>query len=85
MKRTGTVASINASRGMVAIATTDDAYTIIELLSDFELNIGDEMSWSNGYGLGHEVYRNINTQCSEEVYVQNHSVSQNCLRDQLLF
>jgi hypothetical protein len=37
---------------MVAIATEDDGYTIIELLSDFELEVGDEMTWANGYGLG---------------------------------
>ena len=43
MRRSGTVAAINPSRGMVAIATEDDRYTIIELLSEFELEVGDEM------------------------------------------
>jgi hypothetical protein len=41
MRRNGTVAVVNPSRGMVAIATEDDGYTIIELLSDFELEVGD--------------------------------------------
>lgn len=69
---------------MVAIATKDDGFTIIELLSEFELEIGDFVSWSNGYGLGHEIYENLTKGSSEEVYVQNHAVSQANLRKQLL-
>lgn len=84
MKRYGTVAAINSQRGMVAISTQDDGYTIIELLSDFELTIGDEMTWGNGHGLGHERYQNLSNLTSEEVYVQNHAVSKQHLRQQLL-
>ena len=84
MQRNGTVAAINPTRGMVAIATEDDGFTVIELLSDFELEIGDSVSWSNGYGLGHETYKNLSKGSSEQVYVQNHSVSQASLRAQLL-
>lgn len=84
MQRSGTVAAINPNRGMVAIATADDGFTIIELLSEFELEIGDSISWSNGYGLGHEIYKNISKGCSKEVFVQNHAVSQANLRAQLL-
>jgi hypothetical protein len=47
MRRSGIVAEINARRGMVAINTEDDGYTIIELLSDFELYLGDVISWAN--------------------------------------
>lgn len=83
MQRSGTIAAINPIRGMVAIATEDDGFTIIELLSEFELEIGDSISWSNGYGLGHEIYKNISKGCSEEVFVQNHAVNQANLRAQL--
>ena len=76
MQRNGTVAALNSTRGMVAIATDDDSFTIIELLSDFELEIGDSISWSNGYGLGHEIYKNLSNGSSEEVYVKNQAVSQ---------
>ena len=51
MTRSGTVAAINASRGMVAIATEDDGFTVTELLSDWELDVGDLLVWANGYGL----------------------------------
>lgn len=51
MRRHGKVAALNPRRGMVAIKTDDGGYTIIELLSDFQLEIGDEMTWANGYGL----------------------------------
>ncbi len=83
MKRIGTVAEINSNRGMVAIAT-DESFTIIELLSEFELEIGDSISWSNGFGLGHEIYENLTKNISKEVYVQNHSVNKANLHKQLL-
>ncbi|MEK6282519.1 MAG: hypothetical protein AABN95_19330 [Acidobacteriota bacterium] len=70
---------------MVAIATEDDGYTIIELLSDFELEVGDEMTWGNGHGLGSETYENVTKGTREEVYVQNHAVTIANLRQQLLF
>lgn len=84
MQRNGVVTAINPNRGMVAIATEDDGFTIIELLSEFELEIGDSISWSNGYGLGHEVYKNLTKNCAEEVFVQNHAVNKASLRAQLL-
>ena len=84
MSRSGRIAAINPKRGMVAIETNDDGYTIFELLSDFEIEIGDEIRWSNDYGMGHENYRNVTKEITEEVYVQNHSVSQSNLRQQLV-
>lgn len=85
MQRNGVVAAINPKRGIVAIATEDDGYTIIELLSDFELEIGDSFFWSNGYAMGHEIYKNVSKGNSAEVYVQNHGVNKENLRKQLLF
>lgn len=84
MRRNGTVAARNPKRGMVAIKTDDCGYTIIELLIEFELDIGDEMTWANGYGLGSEVYENKTKATREEVYVQNHDVGEANLRQQML-
>lgn len=84
-KRSGTVAAMNPRRGMVALATEDDGYTIIELLEEWELEPGDAITWQNGYGLGSEVYVNVSKGTRAEVYVQNHGVSQAILRQQLLF
>ena len=84
MRRQGKVAAMNPRRGMVAIETDDSGYTIIELLSHFELEVGDEMTWANGYGLGSEIYENVTQGTSEEVYVQNHDVGEANLRKQLL-
>ena len=84
MRRTGTVAALNLNRGMVAIATEDDGFTIIELLSEWDVEVGDEMSWAGGYALGSEVYENRTKHTREEVFVQNHSVSHANLRNQLL-
>jgi hypothetical protein len=84
MKRTGTIAAINAGRGMVAIATQDDGYTIIELLSDWDVEVGDEIAWANGYGLGSEIYQNVTKRSQQQVYFQNHSVHQTAVRQQLM-
>lgn len=75
---------MNAARGMVAIETDDDGFTIIELLSDWDLDIGDAVVWANGYGLGSELYENRTKRTRSEVYVQNHSVNRAILRQQLL-
>ena len=83
MQRTGTVAAINPKRGMVAIATEDDGYTIIELLSSWDIEVGDTLLWRNGHGLGSEIYENVSKKTEAEVYVQNHSVAKNILDSQL--
>jgi hypothetical protein len=83
-RQSGTVAAINPVRGMVAIATEDDGYTIIELLSDWNIETGDSIIWANGHGLGSEVYENVTKGTRAEVYVQNHAVSPDSLRQQLL-
>lgn len=84
MRRNGKVAAVNPLRGMVAIKTDDGGHTIIELRSDFELSVGDEMTWANGYGLGPEIYENTTKGTRDEVYVQNHDVGNANLRTQLL-
>lgn len=84
MARSGTVAAMNPKRGMVAIETEDDGFTIIELLSSWDLDIGDVIHWENGYGLGSEVYENRTKRSRSDVYVQNHAVGPAILRQQLL-
>ena len=84
MSGSGTVTALNPRRGMVAIEATDGGYTIIELLSPFELEIGDEVSWKNDFAMGHETYTNLTKGESEEVFVQNHGVTKANLRQQLL-
>lgn len=84
MRSRGKVAAINPRRGMVAIATDDGGFTIIELLSDWSLEVGDDITWTDRYGLGHEMYRNVTQQTEEEVFVQNHDVSRSNLQAQLL-
>ena len=84
MRRKGKVAAINPHRGMVAIATEDSGFTIIELTSGWDLEVGDVITWANGYGLGSEIYENLTQRTSEEVFVQNHDVSMSNLPAQLL-
>ncbi len=82
--RKGTVRAINPIRGMVAVLTEDDAFTVIELLSEDGFEAGDEVVWSDDYGMGHTLYRNITKGYVTEVYVQNHGVHVLNLKAQLL-
>lgn len=84
MPRAGTVAAMNPARGMVAISTEDDGFTIVELLSSWELEIGDSVRWANDYGLGSEVYENVTKSTRSGVFVQNHAVHASSVSQQLL-
>jgi hypothetical protein len=84
MAMKGIVHFINRQSGMVAIATDGHGYTIIELLSDDEIDKGDQMWWANDTGLGREDYKNLTKNKMMHVYVQNHWVGTDGLRAQLL-
>lgn len=71
MGRRGTVAAIHGD--MVAIATDDDGLTVVEV-SGWDVELGDDISWVNDYGLGSEVYENRTKRSRDEVYVQDHSM-----------
>jgi glutamine phosphoribosylpyrophosphate amidotransferase len=80
----GVVYAMNPRRGMVAIATEDAGFTIIEMLSSEDIEPGDEMYWEDDTALGHEMYRNVSKDSTFEVFVQNHWVSRGQLKQQLL-
>ena len=66
---------------MVAITTGVDGYTIIDLLCDWNIEVWDSIVWANGP----EVYQNVTKGTRAEVYVQNHAVDPDSLRQQLLY
>ena len=81
----GTVYEINRARGMVAVFTENSDFSIFELLDGDPIEIEDEVYWRNDTGLGPEVLKNITQDQSYEVYFQNHWVSKNQLKQQLLY
>ena len=80
----GVVHSMSPRRGMVAILTESAGFTIIEMLSQDDIEIGDEMSWEDDTGLGSETYTNVTKGERFDVFVQNHWVSSKQLEQQLL-
>ena len=80
----GEIAAKNMKRGMVAIRTEGGDYSVFELLSYEDVQIGDPVSWRNDKGLGHEVLFNRRTAIKIEVYFQNHEVAKSNLKAQLL-
>ena len=82
--QSGTVVATNPGRGMVAIATEDNGVTIIELLSEWEIEVGDVIRWPDDTALGAEMYENLTKGTRAQVYVQNHEVAPAYVRRQLL-
>lgn len=78
----GTVYLINSVLGIVAIATEQD-FTVIELLNDDIIEVGDVMEWTKATGLGRQVYNNKTKRKQMTVFAQNHWVSKQQLRSQL--
>jgi len=83
MRRFGIVTAINPMRRMVALSS-EEGYTIIELLTYFDLEVGDEIFWDSGIELGMQRFCNLTKGSSNEVYVQSHGVQESQLRKQLL-
>ncbi|MGO4321340.1 hypothetical protein LOY47_20325 [Pseudomonas brassicacearum] len=85
MQTQGVVRAINLRRGMVGVWVEEQCgYTIIEMLSSHDVELGDQLIWSDGYTMGSCQYRNITKGWVAEVYVQNHDVSAQNLKQQLL-
>jgi len=80
---TGTVTEINQVRGMVAVATEED-FTIIELTEE-GIEEGDQLSWSESHPQGSGTVKNLTQGRTVNVYFQNHWVSREQLRQQLLY
>ncbi|MEW6426434.1 MAG: hypothetical protein AB1568_00205 [Thermodesulfobacteriota bacterium] len=80
----GIVEQININRGMVAI-NTETGFTIIELIDDDNIDIGDKLCWDDDTALGHETYTNVSKGFTFEVVVQNHWVPKSQLNQHLLF
>lgn len=84
MAMTGVVHSMNPRRGMVAIETEGHGFTIIEVTDAEDFEVGDVVKWPNNTACGSEKYENVTKGKTASVYVQNHWVSPQDLRQQLL-
>ena len=69
----GIITEINTRRGMASVKT-DNGFSIFELLSQENINVGDELEWSTDT-LGDCKVKNITQDESIAVYFQNHSVA----------
>ena len=80
MRRKGTITIIDPDQSAAAILTADFGYTIIELDPDWIVEVGDQIEWENGEGLGFETYENVSKGSQGDVFVQNHEVTETALR-----
>jgi hypothetical protein len=81
---TGKVCALNPVRGLVAIAAESGACTIIELLGDDGIELGDVMTWDNDWALGEEVYHNRTRGTRLWVDVRGHDLPRAHVRQQLM-
>lgn len=80
-----TVVMINREMGMVAAKTPDGDYVIIEILGEYEIGIGHDVSHRDFTSLGGEQYQNLTTGKTMEVYVQNLCPTIEQAKEQCLF
>ena len=80
----GRIAAINAQRGMVAVATETEDYSVFEILGHGSFETDDEVSW-DGRPLGRHPIQNHTKGKTVDVYFQNHWVHKDQLRQQLLY
>lgn len=78
----GTISHHNPSMGFVAVET-DTGYSIFELQSEMEYEIGDTVSWQPDTACGHTVILNRTRNRATKVFFQNHWVHRDDLRQQL--
>ncbi|MEW7292114.1 hypothetical protein [Aquimarina sp. 2304DJ70-9] len=57
---------------MVKVLTDDDSYSIFEMLSDDNFEIGDEVFWEEHNPLGHADISNLTKGEMAEVFFQDH-------------
>lgn len=81
----GTITNIHQNKGMVAVLTETEQYSVFEMLSDTTFGIGDEVSWEELHPQGHANIKNASKGETIEVYFQNHWISQDGLEKQLLY
>ena len=74
---------MNPKRGMVAVLTEDEDFSVFELLGD-ELEIGDIVEWKGEHPLGGEDIVNLSKKENIRVFFENHCVPKAQLGQQLL-
>lgn len=78
------ITHINQRRGMAAAKTNDGTYSIIEFSGNDEIEIGDQIEWSDDTELGEVSLNNYTQNTRIQVYFLNHQVHQSMLKSQLL-
>jgi hypothetical protein len=78
----GYVHTINRRRGLVAIST-DRGFTIIELLGNDPIHLGDRLEWDEDIALGNATYRNLTKGTATQVNVHAHAVHGSRVRQRL--
>lgn len=66
----GTIEMINPKKGMIAVRTEDDEYSVLELLGGYSPEIGDILS-GELENLGGEDVKNISQNEIWSVYIQD--------------
>lgn len=79
----GVISDINLQKGIVAVLTESEGYSIFEIISDDNLEIGDELNWSENLPMGTCAINNITKNEIINVYFQNHWYSNENIKKQM--
>jgi hypothetical protein len=81
---TGIIYDINPQRGMVAVQTENEDFSIFEIVSQDAIEIGQKVSWKETHPAASTIITNHTTGVRFRVLFQNHQVSKLKLDQQLL-
>jgi len=81
----GKIFEINQKRGMVAVLTESENFSIFEILTYDNFEIDDEVSWTENHPLGDCKIKNLTKNEMFIAYFQNHWITKDNLRKQMLY
>jgi hypothetical protein len=76
----GRVYAINREQALIAIETELHGFTIVELIGDADVEMGDEFSWDFELDTGTQTLSNVSANRTIEVTVRSHMVSRGAVR-----
>jgi hypothetical protein len=80
----GEISEINLQKGIVAVLTETEGYSLFEIFTDDDIDVGDELFWSENLPMGDCFVRNLTKNTMMQVYFQNHWFNYENIKKQML-
>jgi hypothetical protein len=79
----GEISQINLQKGIVAVLTETEGFSLFEIFTEDDIEVGDELFWSEDHPLGDCNIRNLTKNKIMHVYFQNHWFNDESIKMQM--